>query len=171
MLPIALNLIASAVPSLIGMFAGKGAQSVAEKVVAIAQEVTGESTPDAAQKAIEADPALSLQFKKAVLDQRVELERIALEVDKVAAGVVSDVNKTMQAEAAAEHWPTYSWRPFIGFMFGAYVGSMWLLPLFGKAPAPLSADLTLAIGAILGVASWFRGQMQADPRIPTINRG
>lgn len=81
------------------------------------------------------------------------------------------VNKTMQAEAASEHWPTYSWRPFIGFMFGAYIGSMWLLPLFGKQPVTLNPDLTMAVGAILGVASFFRGKMQADPNIPTNNKG
>lgn len=81
------------------------------------------------------------------------------------------VNKTMQTEAASEHWPTYGWRPFIGFMFGAYIGSMWLLPLFGKTPVILNPDLTMAIGAILGVASFFRGKMQADPNIPTINKG
>lgn len=81
------------------------------------------------------------------------------------------VNKTMQAETASEHWPTYSWRPFIGFMFGLYIASMWLLPFFGKQPVSISADLTLSIGAILGVASYFRGKMQADPNIPTNNKG
>lgn len=27
------------------------------------------------------------------------------------------------------------------------------------------------VSPILGIASWFRGRMQADPAIPTINRG
>jgi hypothetical protein len=77
----------------------------------------------------------------------------------------------MQSEAAAEHWPTYTWRPFIGFIFGLYIASMFILPLFGLQPITMSADLVMAVGAILGVASWFRGKMQADPNIPTINRG
>ena len=84
---------------------------------------------------------------------------------------IESVNATIRAEAAAEHWPTYTWRPFIGFVFGFYVASMFILPLFGVAPVPLSADITLTIGAILGVASFFRGKAQADPNIPTINRG
>ena len=81
------------------------------------------------------------------------------------------VNKTMQTEASSDHWPTYSWRPFIGFMFGLYIFSFVLLPLFGVMPIVLSADLTLAVGGILGIASWFRGKMQSDPSVPTDNRG
>lgn len=88
-----------------------------------------------------------------------------------ALASVQAVNTTMQAEAKADHWPTYSWRPAIGFVFAAYIASLFLLPLVGKAPVVLSADMTLAIGGILGVASWFRGKAQADPRIPTDGRG
>lgn len=84
---------------------------------------------------------------------------------------IESVNATIRAEAAAEHWPTYAWRPFIGFIFGLYVASLFILPIFGIAPVPLSPDITLTIGAILGVASFFRGKAQADPNIPTINRG
>jgi len=92
---------------------------------------------------------------------------------EIAAAVASvqAVNQTMQAEAKADHWPTYSWRPAIGFVFAAYIASLFLLPLMDRAPVVLSADMTLAIGGILGVASWFRGKAQADPRIPTDNRG
>jgi hypothetical protein len=31
--------------------------------------------------------------------------------------------------------------------------------------------MTLTIGAVLGVASFFRGKMQADPRVPSDSRG
>lgn len=121
------------------------------------------------------DPESMMKLREIEARRQVELEGLATDLAKAqlqaGAQAIGNVNTTMQAEAAAEHWPTYSWRPFIGFMFGAYIGSMWVLPLFGKAPAPLSADLTLAVGAILGVASWFRGRMQADPAVPTVNRG
>jgi hypothetical protein len=78
----------------------------------------------------------------------------------------------MQAEAAAEHWPTYSWRPFCGFVFGAmFLGVYFVLPL-AKLPVPVvPTEAWAAMGAVLGVASWFRGKMQADPTIPTVNRG
>lgn len=93
------------------------------------------------------------------------------DIEGINSAMLIEVNKTMQAEDASEHWPSYSWRPFIGFMFGAYVASMWLLPLVGKVPVVLQADLTMAIGGILGVASFFRGKMQADPTINTNNKG
>lgn len=89
-------------------------------------------------------------------------------IEKLNASVVTEVNTTMRAEAASEHWPTYSWRPFIGFTFGAYINSMWLLPLFKLTPVVMSPDLVLAVGGILGVASWFRGKAQATPEVPTV---
>jgi hypothetical protein len=82
-----------------------------------------------------------------------------------------EINKTMQAEAASDHWPTYGWRPFIGFSFGFYINAQWVLPIFKIAPVELSPTIIMAIGGILGVASYFRGKMQADPAIPTDNRG
>lgn len=77
------------------------------------------------------------------------------------------VNKTMQVEAGAEHWPTYSWRPFNGFLFGTSIfGIYFLLPLF-KVPVPVvPTEVWATWGAILGIASYFRGKAQADPNIP-----
>ena len=156
--------LAQFAPQLIKWLSGSDkAADVAQKAIDIAETVTGKQGQEALE-AIKADAGLQFQYRQAVLAQRVELEKLATEEVKA-------VNETMRAEAAAEHWPTYGWRPFIGFNFGAYLASMWLLPLFGKQPVTLSPDLTLAIGAILGVASWFRGKMQADPNVPTVNRG
>lgn len=143
---------------------GDKSQAVAQKVIDVAKSITGQSTGDEALKALQTAPDLVLKYRQAILDQELEFEKLAVQN-------AADINKTMQSEAASEHWPTYSWRPFIGFMFGSYVASMWILPLFGKTPTAISPDLTLAVGGILGVASFFRGKMQADPSIPTINRG
>ena len=93
------------------------------------------------------------------------------QVETLNASVVESVNTTMQTEAKSDHWPTYTWRPFIGFMFGGYIASMVLLPILHITPVTLSPDLTLAIGGILGIASYFRGKMQADPTVPTDDRG
>lgn len=133
------------------------------------------ATPDEVSQALATNPDAAVKLREIEADRQVHLQGLA--VDQVKAELAAatqnagDINRTMQAEAAAEHWPTYTWRPFIGFMFGAYVASLWLLPLFGKSPATLTTDMTLAVGGILGIASWFRGRMQADPSIPTINRG
>jgi hypothetical protein len=99
----------------------------------------------------------------------------------------ADVNASMQAEAASEHWPTYSWRPAIGFAVAIAV-LMSVLTVFlaygaaivlGKSdglqylPGILAAIAGIigVVSPILGIASWFRGRMQADPGIPTDNRG
>lgn len=108
-----------------------------------------------------------------IADQEFQLKLVSVgydnlqKLEQLNASVVIEVNKTMQAEATAEHWPSYSWRPFIGFMFGLYIAAMWILPMFGKTPVVLGNDIVLAIGGILGVASWFRGKAQADPAVQT----
>jgi len=41
-----------------------------------------------------------------------------------------------------------------------------------KIPVPaVPESVWLMLGGILGVASWFRGRMQADPNTKTDNRG
>lgn len=192
LIPIAMAL-AQFAPMIAGWLGGSKAEEVAGKVVGIAQQVTGQSSPDAAVAAIAADPNLSLQFQKAVLDQQAHLAEIAADVTKaeLAADTANTaaVNQTMQEEAKSDHWPTYSWRPYIGFCFGTnlilstitvmfvFVAQVFALPGADKAMAALPATLG-ALAAIcglatpiLGIASWFRGKMQADPAIPTDNRG
>lgn len=163
--PITIGLgIASLVPELLKYF-GKGKDAdVASKVIEVAQKVTGKGTPSEALQELQTAPAAVLEFRKAILDQETELARLSVEV-------ISRVNETMQGEAKSDHWPTYTWRPFIGFSFGAYINSLWLLPLFHVQPVIMTPDTMIAIGGILGVASWFRGKMQADPSKPSDNRG
>ncbi len=157
------------------------AEQVAQKAVDIAKSVTGQPDGDAALKALQADPNLVLQYRKAVLDQELDFQKLAVQN-------ASDINATMQAEAAAEHWPTYSWRPFIGFCFGllalisgatsaiCYVGVMFFgvsAAVLGQLPALIGSEAAImaTMAPVLGIASWYRGKMQADPSIPTINRG
>lgn len=174
--------LAQFAPQLIKWLSGSDkAEQVAQKALDIAQVVTGKQGPDALE-AIKADPNLALQYRLAVLGQELEFEKLAVQN-------AADVNKTMQAESASEHWPTYSWRPFIGFAVGFNTIAAGVLVLivfgpvmFGSAPAAQAISyLPSALGAlaavnatvlpILGIASWFRGKMQADPTVPTVNRG
>ena len=169
-------------PQLIKWVTGSDkAENVAQKAIDIAQTVTGQTTGDAAITALKADPNLVLQYRKAVLDQESAFTQLVVQN-------ASDVNKTMQSEAAAEHWPTYSWRPFIGFCFGAlsimtggttavaYVGVMFFhvdAVVLSQLPGMIAAEagVMATIAPVLGIASWYRGKMQADPTIPTVNRG
>lgn len=76
---------------------------------------------------------------------------------------VQSVNTTMQTEAKSEHWPTWSWRPFIGFIFGiSTFGIYMVLPLAGLPVPSVPESVWGAYLAILGVASWHRGSMQVE---------
>lgn len=112
-------------------------------------------------------PEKLAEFKQ--MDNEFSLKMAELgytHIEKLAeleARSMEAVNKTIQVEAASEHWPTYSWRPFIGFMFGFYINSLWILPLFKVTPVTMTPDMVIAVGGILGIASYFRGKAQADP--------
>lgn len=148
-------------PQLVKWFVGSDKSvAVAEKAVAVAKAVTGKGSGQEALEALQANPELVLKYQEAVLDHEHDFESIQLEAAKA-------VNTTMQVEAAAEHWPTYSWRPFIGFNFGCYVGAQWVLPLFHLPQPTIDAQLMLVVGSILGIASFFRGKAQADPGVVT----
>jgi hypothetical protein len=155
-----------------GMVAGAALRTVSAAVLGH-QDGTEDQVTQAIQAGLSPDAIAALQ--KADNDFKVQMAQIAAATEqasiKAGSDAIGSVNATIQAEAKADHWPTYTWRPFIGFVFGLYVMSMFILPLFHVQPVPLSADLTLTIGAVLGVASFFRGKAQADPRINTDNRG
>ncbi|MEC4595449.1 hypothetical protein [Burkholderia vietnamiensis] len=191
LIPIAMAL-AQFAPMVAGWLGGSKAEDVATKVVGVAQAVTGQSAPDAAVAALQADPNLAMQFQKAMLEQQGQLAQIAADVTRaeLAADVAntSAINQTMQVEAKADHWPTYSWRPFVGFCFGvlglisgmtvagAYLGVMFLhadSKVLTDIPGMLGAEAAVmaTMAPVLGIASYFRGKMQANPGIPTDNRG
>lgn len=155
---------------------------MAQKVISVAQQVTGKPTGEEALAAINADPALGLQFRQAMLAQETAIDQLAVQN-------AADVNKSLQVEAAAEHWPTYSWRPAIGFATALTLTLVAIVVLIAyggvilanRNPAALAyipgmigaVAALLGAGAmpVLGIASWYRGKMQADPSIPTINKG
>lgn len=158
---------------ILGTLLGGPAGAVVGGLVASALGVG--STPDEVSQALATNPEAAVKLKQIEADRQVRLQELLVQAASAeitaASAAIQSVNTTMQAEAKADHWPTYSWRPAIGFVFAAYVASLFVLPLFDKTPVALSPDMTLAIGGILGVASWFRGRMQADPRVQTDNRG
>jgi hypothetical protein len=154
----------------------------------IASALGSENTPEGVSAAIANNPDAYLKLKELELNNKTKLEEIAtsLAIAEINATKESavEVNKTMQAEASSEHWQTYSWRPFIGFSVGVNILASSLLVLmvfvptmFGVAvSATATANLPTILGAlaalntttlpILGIASYFRGKMQADPAIP-----
>jgi hypothetical protein len=122
-----------------------------------------DTTPDAVAAALDPEAAVKLRQIEA------DLSKAQIDAD---VSVLQAVNTTMQTEAKADHWPTYSWRPFVGFCFGiAWLGDYMALPLLHIPVPTVPPEAWLAIGGVLGVASWFRGKMQADPTVASDNRG
>lgn len=164
------DIIKSALPwlatALGGPLAGIAADFVGDKLgmskasVDTVKSVLNGMSPEKVAELQQADNDFKLKMIQMGYDSTYRIEQLNV---NAAMQNASDVNKTMQVEATSEHWPSYSWRPFIGFMFGLYIASMFLLPLFHVTPVELKSDLVLTIGAILGVASYFRGKAQADP--------
>lgn len=168
-----------------GPMAGMAVKFLADKIGApadTAEAVTSAlagmaGTPEGRIKLAEIDADL----RKHAIDAGLDLERLAVQN-------AANINTTMQAEAGAEHWPTYSWRPAIGFAVAldlvlsvivvaiAYAGVMF----FGVKPEVLQylpamlGAMAAMIGVaspILGIASWFRGKAQADVNNPMPLKG
>ncbi|MGE4399397.1 MAG: 3TM-type holin [Campylobacterales bacterium] len=132
--------------------------------------------------------ALDNELEKIKAEAKQRADEIGIQYEQIAAKNAEDINKTMQSEAASEHMPTYLWRPFIGFVFGLMglilaitVAVAYISVMLGHSKPEVLTHLPqmlismtgvmAVISPILGVASWFRGKMQADPNIPTVNRG
>jgi len=171
------------VPALVALAAKEIGDAIGSKV---------EPTPDGIAAAVaNATPEQFAAIRQAEQNFALKMRELgykeATELAKLSTENATDINTTMRAEAASEHWPTYGWRPAIGFavafvllasavvVLTAYVGAMWsgnAKPL-EYLPGMLAAmaGLVAVASPILGIASWFRGKMQADPGVPTVNRG
>src|SRR5206468_12038907 len=76
---VALALAAKYAPDLIKHFTNSDtAGDVAGKVIDIAKTVTGKGTPEDATVALDADPALALQFKTAAMANATELAKASM---------------------------------------------------------------------------------------------
>jgi len=152
-----------------GPLAGIAAKFVTDKL-----GLSTDTSPSAVTAVLSGmDPTALKEFSAQEFEFKTKLAELGYAnlqaIEEVNAKVVLAVNETMKTEATSEHWPTYSWRPFIGFSFGAYITSLWLLPLFHVTPVIMNPDIVMAIGGILGVASYFRGKAQADSAASNTN--
>lgn len=147
--------------------------------VMIGKALGTDATPDAVAAALNPDAMVKLRQIEADLTKA----QIGADVSTVQA-----VNTTMQAEAKSDHWPTYTWRPAIGFAVAlntlaasVIVLAVFIAQIFGVDAHEAIAQMPTTLGAlaamngtalpILGIASWYRGKMQANPAVPSDNRG
>jgi hypothetical protein len=88
MLPLALSLIKFA-PSAIKLLAGDKAGAAADKIVNIAEAITGKKGDDAVQ-AINSSPELALAFQQSVMDYEIESQKLNAEDRKNAREYAKD---------------------------------------------------------------------------------
>lgn len=145
---------------------GAGAASFVASKLGVPADTVSETL-----NAMVADPTKLNDAKALEYTYKQHMQEIGLQslkdLEELNVRMAETVNKTIQVEATAEHWPTYSWRPFNGFLFGITIfGCYFLLPLF-KVPVPIvPIEVWAGWSAILGVSAWFRGKAQADPNVP-----
>ena len=183
------NLAKAGLPLVGAAIGGPGGAAIG---AAIASTIGSDGEPNAILETLTSNQDALLKAKQFELTHQETLLKLTLdyevELAKVDSANTSSVNSTIQVEAQSVHWPTYSWRPFIGFCFGIdllvtslTVCTIYILVICGISEPDLlqfipgflsSMAALLAVPMpILGIASWFRGKMQADPNIPTDNRG
>nr|VFK67237.1 MAG: hypothetical protein BECKUNK1418G_GA0071005_11327 [Candidatus Kentron sp. UNK]VFK72592.1 MAG: hypothetical protein BECKUNK1418H_GA0071006_11247 [Candidatus Kentron sp. UNK] len=163
--------LAQIAPKIIGWMAGDKAGAVAEKVLDTARDMTGIPDSERAVSTIMNNPERIREFRQKLQENEAEFLHLA-------AQNANEVNKTMRAETKSEHWPAYSWRPFVGFSFGAVALlfalaalAAYLGVIFGGRDAQIlqhlpgmlasGSALLAVIAPVLGIASWHRGKMQA----------
>ncbi|WP_417847128.1 3TM-type holin [Thalassospira povalilytica] len=98
-------------PTLIDLFTKD--DSTAEKVlntaVAVGKSLTGKDDPDDIAQALQADPALLMQFQIEAGNQAVEMYRE--DTKRLEA-----INQTMQVESKSEDWYVRRMRPTFGYI-------------------------------------------------------
>lgn len=176
MLPIVATLLANGLGLIGNAVMAKGQEVVQEKLGVKLDSLV--QTDEGKIKLMQ----LQNEHERDLNDFVLAMREQELKQNQLAYQNSADVNKTMQTEATAEHWPTYSWRPAIGFAVALAVllSVLAIFIAYGAAaatgntkileylPGALMA-ITGIIGVvspILGIASWFRGKGQADPNIP-----
>ena len=152
-----------------GPLAGMAVKFLADKLGAPALTVDAVTT---ALTDLNMTPEGRIKLAQIDADLRIHAMDLGVNFEQLAVQNAADINKTMQAESTSEHWPSYSWRPFCGFVFGTmFLGVYFVLPLLKLTVPVVPMEAWASMGAVLGVASWFRGKAQADPNNAAQNKG
>jgi hypothetical protein len=164
MAPILLGLLQAA-PALFNLF-DSGGDSIKDKAVRaaseVAQAVTGKGSDDEALTALQADPALMLEYQKAATERSVTLYQE--ETKRLQA-----INKTIRAEAASSDKYVRRMRPTWGYVMCITWAAQMLSVAYvivdspNDAPAVINALLALqtmwTVGlSVLGLYVWKRSE-------------
>lgn len=101
--------LAQLAPSIMGLFTkNETAGRAAEVVSSVARTVTGKDTDDGALEALKANPALLVEYQRAV-------DAHALAIFQEETKRLQAVNETIRAEAASGDAYVRRWRPTFGY--------------------------------------------------------
>lgn len=177
----------------VGGAAGTAVQMIASALGLVVHE--NEDPVAAINNKIAQDPAALIEIRKLELNNQAELQKLTIGLETIVvqeetkrlaeeSKQIESVGLTMREEGKSEHWPQYSWRPAWGFISAAAFLAVCLYVCYLAGLAIATKDVTaitmipqlimmfttlFAIpGAILGVASWKRGQMQVEAVKPGV---
>lgn len=132
--------LAQFAPAIVKWITGSDkAEQAAGTVVDIAKRVTGAGTPDGALAALQADPALALQFRQAVMAQEADLDKAYL----------ADRQDARKRDVAYVQAGKHNWRADI-MVLGVVIGliACLLVLAFFKDKVP---------GEVVGIVSTIAG--------------
>ena len=169
MLPIVMALLQFA-PQIARWIGGNKSEQIAQKVVDIAQTITGASTPEQALAAIQSNPDLAYRFQEAIVESQVELQRIAAELEKAHIAAAIDLAKTDAADRANarqmsltmdDSTPRNLAYIYTAGLFCLIGGHFWLLiskvPIDPIAFGVLGNIEGVLIAMVLGAKEYFLG--------------
>lgn len=162
----------SAVP-IIGSAIGGPAGGAVGALVASTLGV--ENKPKAIEQALTNDPEAFAKLQALELEHKSELSKMMLSAETTR---IADVNATMRAEVSADKWWSSAWRPFWGavsaiafLLVVIQVGFLSYQAISGAKPEAMTmipqiiGNFTMLFAtpaAILGVASWKRGEEKIE---------
>ena len=139
-----IDILKNTVPIVASLVGGDTAGKAAAKILGIAEAVTGKKE-DAAVAAIQADPALALQFEQAVMAQEKDLLKLMYEDVKDARGRDIEVRKLNQGKNTRADIIAYA-------AIACFI--LLIFFFFFKTPDPNTKDIMiLLIGNLSGVVT------------------
>lgn len=147
-IPLLLGLaqVAGAAAPLIGrLVGGDDAEAAGQVIGNIAKAVTGESTPESALEVLKADPAMALEFEKAVLANKNELEAMYLKDRQDARARDVAIRQAGQRNTRADVMVVV-----VGLVLA---GIVWQLNTDTSIPDGVLAIYNMMVGAFLKMLS------------------
>lgn len=139
---------------------GDNGEAVASKVVDIASTITGKSSPEEVINSLSQNEQLQTQFRQAVLNKELELERLAFQNTENAR----DMQKAAlgQEDKTAKHF-VYMFAWYWGVVSSLYIGAITFVDIPDDSVRFADTILGFLLGTTLGaILNFFYGSSQGS---------